>query len=162
MQLEDVYHARKLSVQLDGQIGQRRCAVTIPAGTRDGDRIRLARQGTRGRGGVHGDLYLAIHVAPHPTYSVDGDDLELELTVPAWDAALGARLPVPTLDGPVQMTLPAGLESGQRLRIRGKGLPKQGGARGDLFARLKIVVPKHLSPEQEQLFLRLRATASQD
>ena len=80
------------------------------------------------------------------------------MTVPieAWDAALGTRLKVPTLDGEVQMTVPAGVSSGQRLRLRGKGLPKRDGGHGDLYAELRVVVPQKLSAEQEQLFKKLR------
>ena len=80
------------------------------------------------------------------------------MTVPieAWDAALGTRLPVPTLDGEVQMTVPAGVSSGQRLRLRGKGLPRRGGGHGDLFAELRIVVPRKLSRQQEELWKKLR------
>ncbi len=159
VQLEDIYHARKLSVQLSGQMGRKRYAVKIPPGTRGGEKIRLSRQGMPGRGGVPGDLYLKVKVAPHDTFTIEGDDLVVDVPVNAWDAALGTRLPVPALDGEVQMTLPAGLASGQRLRLRGKGLPIRGGGQGDLYAELRIVVPTELSAEQRQLFLQLRAAS---
>jgi curved DNA-binding protein len=160
VQLADLYNPRKLSLELDGPSGRRRYGVKIPPGTRDGDRIRLAGQGMPGRGGAPGDLYLTVRVAPDPRFAVEGDDLVVELPVDAWDAALGARLPVPTLDGEVQLTLPQGLSSGRRLRLRGKGLPRRTGGRGDLFARIRIVVPQQLTPEQEQLFVRLRAVSA--
>jgi curved DNA-binding protein len=113
-----------------------------------------------GRGGVPGDLFLTVQVAPHADFKVDDDDMVVDLPVAAWDAALGTRTPVPTMDGQVQMTLPAGLSSGQRLRLRGKGLPRSDGTKGDLYAQLKIVVPEQLNPEQVRLFLQLRAASA--
>lgn len=159
IQLEDTYKGNQRTVELSGSSGKRRYDVKIPRGVRDGERIRLANQGRPGPGGSNGDLYLTIKLAPHPQFQVEGDDLVVTVKVDAWDAALGASIPVPTLDGEVQMTLPPGLSSGQRLRLRGKGLPRRDDRQGDLYAELKIAVPGELSPEQKKLFTRLRDIA---
>jgi len=159
IQLEDTYQGNQRTVELSGSNGKRRYDVKIPKGVRDGERIRLANQGRPGPGGASGDLYLTIKLAPHPQFQVEGDDLVVTVKVDAWDAALGASIPVPTLDGEVQMTLPPGLSSGQRLRLRGKGLPRRDGRQGDLYAEMKIAIPDELSPEQKKLFTRLREIA---
>jgi curved DNA-binding protein len=156
--LEDAYRGSRKSVEINGPTGRRRYDVKIPRGIRDGERIRLAGQGL-GSGRAKGDLYLTIQIGPHPLYRVEGDDLAVTVPIPAWDAALGGRVPVPTIDGEVQMTVPAGQSSGQRLRLKGKGLPRRGGGQGDLYAELQVVVPKQLTPEQERLFQRLRELA---
>jgi len=156
--LEDVFHGRKRSVELSGPEGRKRYGVTVPRGLRSGERIRLAGQGLRGTTG-RGDLYLTVHVAPHPRFRVEGDDLVVSVEVPAWDAALGAKIRVPTIDGHVQMTLPPGLSSGQRLRIRGKGLPLRPTGSGDLYADLKITIPSSLTDEQRKLFEQLKQSS---
>jgi curved DNA-binding protein len=131
--------------------------VNIPAGVRDGSTVRLAGQGGVGANGAPaGDLYLHIRLRPHPVFKVKGDDLEVELPVAPWEAALGARVEVPTIDGQVEMNVPAGAQSGQRLRLRGQGLNKRTGGRGDEYVRLKIVVPKELSDEEHRLFEELK------
>ena len=154
--LEDIFHANKIKLRLDGPDGPRSYEVQIPRGVRSGQRIRLAGQGLPGHGGQPGDLYLRVVFAPHPRYRVEGDHLVVTVTVNAWDAALGGSIPVPTLDGEVRMTLPPGLSSGQRLRLKGKGLPRKGGRRGDLRAELKITVPQELTSTQQRLFAELR------
>lgn len=135
--------------------------VNIPAGVRDGQRIRIAGQGAGGRdGGPPGDLYLRVRLRPHPRFRREGDDLYLDLPVSPWEAALGATVPVQTLTGTAQVRVPAGSSSGRRLRLRSRGLPKQGRARGDLYASVQIAVPKQLSDEEGELFEKL-ASASQ-
>lgn len=115
-----------------------------------------------GPNGQRGDLHLTVRVAPHERFSVlNDDDLLVEVKVSAWDAALGARLRVPTLDGSVALTLPPGQSSGQRLRLRGKGLPKRDGEKGDLYAEIRITVPKTLTDEQRELFEKLRGIEHQ-
>lgn len=163
--LEDAYHGTKRRIALDivepGPDGQmvrnkKNYDVNIPAGVTDGSRIRLAGQGGRSTGGQPGDLYLRIHIAPHPLYRVREHDLEVDLPVTPWEAALGAKIEVPTLEGPVTLTLPAGMSSGQRMRLRDKGLPRRGKAtRGDMYAVVKIVVPKSLHPRERELFEQL-------
>ena len=126
--------------------------VQIPPGARDGTRLRLAGQGEPGRnGGPAGDMYLVVRVRPHRLYRVSGDDLEIDLPVYPWEAAQGTEVEVPTLDGPVALKVPPGAPAGQRLRLRGKGLPRRDGSRGDLYARLRLVLPSTLTEEQRRL-----------
>ena len=131
--------------------------VNIPVGVRDGSTIRLAGQGGAGAGGAQaGDLYLHIRLRPHPTFKVRGDDLEVEMPVAPWEAVLGAKIEVPTIDGQVEMNVPAGAQTGQRLRLRGQGLNRRKGGRGDEYVRLTVVVPRHVSGEERRLFEELR------
>jgi curved DNA-binding protein len=130
--------------------------VNIPAGVREGQRIRLAGQGAAGRdGGPSGDLYLRVRLKHHPIFRRRGDDLDLDLSVAPWEAALGATVPVATLTGTAKVRVPAGSSTGRRLRLRGRGLPKQGGGHGDLHAIVRIAVPKHLSEQERDLFEKL-------
>lgn len=158
VELEDVIEGRKRSFEIDGPGGRRRYDVTIPKGMRDGERLRLAGQGAPAVGGRSGHLLLTIRLAKHRLFRVEGDDLVVELAVAAWDAALGASLAVPTIGGEVQLKLPAGVTSGQRLRLRGKGLPRRHGGHGDLLAEVRLTVPSPLSTEQRDLFERLKGT----
>jgi len=131
--------------------------VNIPAGVRDGSTVRLAGQGGPGANGTEpGDLYLHIRLRPHPQFTVRGDDVEVELPIAPWEAVLGTRVEVPTIDGQVEMTIPAGAQSGQRLRLKGQGLNKRKGGRGDEFVRLKVVTPKEVSSEERPLYEQLR------
>jgi len=137
--------------------------VNIPPGVREGSTVRLAGQGGLGANGTQpGDLYLHIRLRPHPLFTVRGDDLETELPITPWEAALGTRVEVPTIDGQVDMTIPAGAQTGQKLRLRGQGLNKRGGGRGDEYVRLKIVVPKKITPEERRLYEELRNTSRFD
>jgi curved DNA-binding protein len=146
--------------------------VTIPAGVRDGTVIRLAGQGEPGTGrsgtGGAGDLLLHVRLLPHPLFTLVGeDDVEIELPVAPWEAALGAKVRVPTLDGSAELTIPPGTQGGRRLRLRGQGLNRRGGggrsaaSRGDEYVRLKIVIPPgsgpsaSLSPQEKELFQEL-------
>ena len=133
--------------------------VTIPAGVRDGSVIRLAGQGESGMNGAPaGDLFLRVRIEPHPVFSgVGADDVQIELPVAPWEAALGGKVSVPTLDGPVEMKIPAGAQGGQRLRLRGQGLNRRGGGRGDQYVKLKIVVPSKLTDREKDLFEKLAA-----
>jgi len=131
--------------------------VNIPPGVRDGSTIRLAGQGGTGSNGSEpGDLYLHIRLRPHPVFTVKGDDLEVELPITPWEAVLGAKVAAPTIDGKVEVTIPPGAKSGQRLRLRGQGLNKRKGGRGDEYIRLKIVVPKDVSPEERRVYEELK------
>ena len=142
--------------------GHKTLEVTIPAGVRDGTVLRLASQGEVGaNGGPAGDLLVHIHLLPHPRFTVQGtDDLLLELPVAPWEAVLGARVPVETLDGQVELTIPAGSQTGRQFRLRGQGLRRRNGSRGDLYVRLKVVVPTRPSAEEKELFQRLAAVSS--
>jgi DnaJ-class molecular chaperone len=140
----------------------RRLEVTIPAGIQDGARVRLAGKGGQGAsGGTPGDLYLRIAVASHPTFTRRGDELELDVDVPAWDAALGGEARVPTLKGKaLALSIPAGTEGGRVFRLAGQGMPRARGGFGDLLARVRITLPGELTDEQRELLERLRETAT--
>lgn len=133
--------------------------VTIPKGVRDGSVIRLASQGEAGRNGAPaGDLFLHVQLEPHRLFDVRGeDDIEVEVPVAPWEAALGANIAVPTLDGQVEMKIPAGTQGGNRLRLRGQGLNRRDGGRGDEYVRLKIVIPPKLTTKEKQIFEMLAA-----
>lgn len=137
--------------------------VNIPAGVRDGSTVRLAGQGGPGSNGNEpGDLYLHIRLRPHPLFRVNGDDLEIELPIAPWEALLGAKVAAPTIDGKVELTIPAGTNAGQRLRLRGQGLNKRNGGRGDEYVRVKIVIPKEVSAEERRLYEELQRTSRFD
>jgi curved DNA-binding protein len=130
--------------------------VNIPAGVRDGQRVRLAGEGGGGAGGgPTGDLFLRVRIKPHPRFRVEGRDLYMDLPLTPWEAALGATVEVPTLSETRRLKVPAGSPSGRRLRLRGEGMPSQGGKPGDLYATVKIMVPKRLSKDERELFERL-------
>lgn len=134
--------------------------VKVPAGIREGQRIRLAGQGQPGcDGGEAGDLFLRIRFAQHPDFSVKDGDLYYTLKLAPWDAALGCTVDVPTLRGKARVTVKAGASSGRKLRLPGYGLPKPGGGHGDLLAEVLIEVPELLSVEQRRLWEELRAAS---
>jgi curved DNA-binding protein len=136
--------------------GGRSYEVTIPPGVRDGQRIRLAGEGGPGRGdGPRGDLFLRVRLKPHPRFRVSGDDLATDLPVSPWEAVLGATVDLKTLDGSARVKVPAGSSCGRRLRLRGEGMPRGGGERGDLYAEVKIVVPKKLTKAERKAFEEL-------
>ena len=126
--------------------------VTIPPGVRDGTVIRLAGQGEPGaNGGPPGDLYLHVRIEPHPLFEIVGDaDVQIEFPVAPWEVALGARVNVPTLDGPVEMKIPPATQGGTRLRLRGQGLNKRRGGRGDQYVKIKIVIPPKLTAKEKR------------
>ncbi|MDG6105855.1 DnaJ domain-containing protein [Dactylosporangium aurantiacum] len=152
----DAYAGGRRRLTLRTPTGPRSFEVAIPAGVADGQRIRLAGQGAEGfGGGRRGDLYLVVRLAPHPRYRVDGRDITVELPVAPWEAALGARVPVETPGGQVQLQVPAGSSSGRRLRLRGRGMPNPKGAPGDLYAEVRIVVPAQPGDAERQLWQQL-------
>jgi curved DNA-binding protein len=130
--------------------------VTIPAGVTEGQLIRLAGQGGAAPEGEQaGDLYLEAHILPDPLYQLDGRDVTLTLPVAPWEAALGASVTVPTLAGPVEMRIASGAQSGQKLRLRGRGLPGQ--PPGDQYVQLKVVLPPAATPEARSLYEQMRS-----
>lgn len=139
--------------------GDRSLRASIPKGAATGTKVRLAGEGEPGiNGGRPGDLYLVVEVEPHPLFTRDGDDLTCEVRVDMFTALLGGEVDVPTLGRPIKLKIPAGTQSGRKLRIPGKGMPhlKQPTERGDLFARVLITVPDRLSDEQRAAVEHLR------
>jgi curved DNA-binding protein len=133
--------------------------VTIPAGVSEGQRIRLAGQGEAARGaGRPGDLYLEVQLRPHRLYQVDGRNVTITLPIAPWEAALGATVTVPTLGGAVELRVPPNSQSGQKLRLRGRGLP--GPTPGDALVVLKVVLPPASSAEMKALYERMKQDAS--
>jgi curved DNA-binding protein len=129
----------------------RQLEVHIPKGVREGQHLRLTGQGAPGQGGAPaGDLYLEIQFLPHPVFRVDGGDLSFDLPVAPWEAALGATVTAPTLDGNVALNVPAGSPQGRRLRLKGKGLP--GKVPGDLYALLTIALPPTASESEKEAY----------
>ncbi|MCW2983782.1 MAG: cytochrome c biosis protein, partial [Conexibacter sp.] len=137
--------------------------VTIPRGVRDGQRIRLAGEGSPGAGGgPPGDLLLRVRLLPHPRLRLDGRDLETDLPVAPWEAALGASVPVRTLDGTASVKVPSGSSCGRRLRLKGQGMPDRDGQRGDLHAVVRIMVPKKLKRDERKAYERLAEVSDFD
>jgi len=134
----------------------REFSVRIPAGVKDGARIRVKGRGEPGpAGSPPGDLYVVVHVAPHRVFGRKGNDLTVELPVTYAEATLGANVPVPTLNGPVTLKVPAGTQPGRTFRIRGKGAPKKGG-HGDMLVTVNVAVPKKVSREEKNLLKQLQ------
>ena len=132
--------------------------VKIPAGVREGQQIRLAGQGAPGAGNAPaGDLYLEILIAPHPVFQAEGRDVYVSLPITPWEAALGAKVPVPTLGGKVEMKIPPGAQSGQKLRLKGRGLP--GKPAGDQYLVLQIHAPQAVTQAQREAYEELARTA---
>ena len=151
--LEDAHRGTTLGLNLEDEGGGRRLEVTIPPGVTEGQKLRLRGKGGKGRnGGADGDIYLHVALAPHPVFRPDGHDLHFDLALAPWEAALGAEVEVPTLEGPVVLTVPPGTRSGRKLRLRGRGLANGRGGRGDLYAAVHIDVPATLTERERELF----------
>lgn len=132
--------------------------ITVPKGATDGQRLRLAGKGGAGRhGGKAGNLFVVLSLSSHPLYRVAGRDLVFDLSLAPWEAALGTTVEIPTLGGKVELNIKPGTSSGQRLRLGGRGLPAPAGANGDLFALVRIVLPKTLTPAERTLYEQLAA-----
>ena len=129
--------------------------VKIPAGIASGQQIRLKGQGWPSASGRSGDALITINVAPHPLFKPDGADLRLELPITLYEATLGAKMRVPTLDGAVELAIPAGTNTGRTFRLRGKGLKAKGGA-GDLLATVRVVMPDTVDDEFKELMKKWR------
>lgn len=169
--LEDVYRGetRTISYQVPvfdqrGHLSreQKTLKVKIPAGTTDGERIRLKGQGAPGMGDAPaGDLFLHIAIADHPLYVVDGVDLSITVPVSPWEAAIGCKLQVPTLDGRINLSVPANSQNGKRFRVQARGLGKSE-SRGDLYVVLRISMPETSSEEETELWQKLAAESKFD
>lgn len=153
-----------LSDPMTGQQHQRNVTVKIPAGVREGARVRIKGQGGPGeRGGANGDLYLRIRIQPHPFWKREGDNLHCELPISFAEAALGAVVDVPTTDGSVKMRIPAGTQSEQTFRLSGRGVPRSKSAKsGDLFVKVNVAVPKNLSAQETELIRELSSQREQN
>jgi DnaJ-class molecular chaperone len=166
LSLEAAHGGGRHTLKLQGPDGPLTIDVAIPAGSREGTIIRLAGQGQPGIGkGPAGDLLLHVRLERHPVFQVVGvDDVEAELPIAPWEAALGAKVRVPTLEGPadIEMNVPPGSQAGQRLRLRGEGLKRRGGGRGDAYLRLRIVNPPQLNEAEKELYARLAAASHFD
>jgi molecular chaperone DnaJ len=126
--------------------------VDVPAGIVDGVRLRVAERGHAGRnGGRTGDLYVTIHVEPHKLYRREGEDLHVRIPLAVHEAVLGARVDVPSLDGPVKLRIPPGTQAGQRFRLRGRGVPTVAGTRGDLVVEATLVLPAVVDERSKEL-----------
>lgn len=134
----------------------RKVEVTIPAGIQDGKKLRVPGRGAVGSNGRSGDLYVVIKQLPHPLFKRKGDDLEVEVTVPYVTAALGGEITVPTLKTPGKMTIPSCSQNGQLFRLRGQGMSKMSGGKGNLMAKIKVGIPKELSPREKELLEQIR------
>jgi molecular chaperone DnaJ len=137
--------------------------VAVPAGTADGVRVRIMEKGHAGRhGGRTGDLYVTVHVAPHPLFRREGDDLHIEVPVAVHEAVLGARIEVPSLDGPFRLTIPPGTQGGRQFRIGGRGVPTVAGDRGDLVAHVRLVLPAVVNERSKDLMREFGRLNSED
>jgi DnaJ-class molecular chaperone len=130
--------------------------VKIPAGVASGQQIRLKGQGETAPGHPPGDVLITINIAPHPYFKVEGNDLKLELPVALYEAVLGGKVRVPTLTGAVELSIPKNTSSGRTFRLKGKGLPKQGAANGDLFVTTRIMLPDGNDADLEALMQKWR------
>jgi len=152
--LEQLVAGEKARVELPTN---RTLEVGIPAGTRSGQTIRLKGQGRPGfMGGPAGDALVTVEFVPHPVFRVEGDTLRRDVSVTLDEAVLGAKVRVPTLDGPVTLSVPPNSSGGRALRLKGKGLPRAGGDRGDLLVALRIVLPEGGDPDLEALMQKWR------
>ncbi|MFT5572361.1 MAG: curved DNA-binding protein [Cryomorphaceae bacterium] len=158
--IEDAFHGATRTITLkytercvDGrpQPKERSLKVRIPKGVRDGQHIRLAKQGAAGTGqGEAGDLYLEVAFRKHPYYTVEGEHLYLKLPVAPWEAGLGAKIEVPTPTGAVNLKIPADSKNGDKLRLRGRGIPAKNP--GDLYAVINIVLPSTSTPDAKEAY----------
>ncbi|MEA2977918.1 MAG: hypothetical protein QOF19_3438 [Alphaproteobacteria bacterium] len=135
--------------------------VKIPPGLSDGQQIRLKGQGMPGPEGRTGDALITVSIAPHPVFKLDGADLRLDLPITLYEAVLGGKVRVPTLDGAVELAIPARTNSGRTFRLKGKGVPSKRGA-GDLFATVRVMLPERDDPEFEELMRKWRDSKPYD
>ena len=152
--VEDAVNGATKQIQLRDETGTARSlTVKIPAGTTEGTTMKLA--GKKGES----DVYLKVRIGAHPRYSVTQHDLVVRLPLSPWEAALGAKVDLQLPDGTIKLSVPAGSQSGGKLRVRGRGLPKKGGDRGDVLAELKVVVPTKLSDSERESFEKLASVS---
>ena len=160
--LEEALHGAKRKISFQRERGEvQTYEIKIPAGVREGQRIRLGGQGSAGtHGAAAGDLYLNVRLAPHPDFRVEGSDLIHELEASPTKAVLGGEVSVPTMEGTAKLKIPAGSQPGQRFRLKNRGMPMAEGGRGNLYVVLTIEIPKHLPAKQRELWEALAAEES--
>lgn len=163
LSVEEAFRGGRRTIQLaDPGGGTTSYEVDIPRGAVDGQRIRIGGAGGAGRGdGGVGDLIITLRIRPDNRYRLNGPDIEMDLLVSPWEAALGAEVQIQAPGGPVTVTVPAGSSSGRRLRLRGQGMPRPGRP-GDLYTRVKIAVPATLTARERELFEQLRRESTFD
>ena len=159
LSLEDLIRGGRKDLSFSYRAGRKpetkHVSVNLPKGLRDGARLRLKGRGACAQGRT-GDLYLNIKIAADARFLIKGDDLEVKVAVTPWDAALGAEISVPAIDGSLKIKLPPNSHTGRSMRISGRGLPKKNSARGDLYAVIEIDIPDRLTQEQQDLFRKLK------
>jgi DnaJ-class molecular chaperone len=155
--LLEAYRGTERSIEIRREDGTtRRLDVKIPAGVRDGQRIRLAGQGAPGSGSGHpGDLYLRVRVQPHPFFRREGDDIHADLPVALHEALLGAEVTVPTLKSRVSLRIPPETQNGRVIRLAGQGTPRAGGGYGDMYVTVKVVLPQKLNDDERAALQKL-------
>ncbi|HSF17208.1 MAG TPA: J domain-containing protein [Vicinamibacteria bacterium] len=156
--LEEAYRGTTKRLTIENHTGVETIDVRIPSGVRDGSKIRVA-----GKGGAAGDLYLEVRIRPHPLYRREEDDLHIDVPVTFAEAALGAEIEVPTLSGKARIKVPPGTQTGRRLRLKGKGMPRhKGDGTGDLFVKILVVVPKQLNTRELELVKELASLRAEN
>jgi curved DNA-binding protein len=158
LSLDEVARGTTRTVKIGDDGSARTVEIRIPAGVREGSRVRAAGEGAPGARGRRGDLYMKVHVLPHAQLERKGDDLQAAVTVPLTTAVLGGEAEVPTLEGPIGIKIPPGSRAGRTFRLRGHGLPRleASGEKGDLLAVLAVALPQELSPRERELFEELK------
>ena len=154
--LEEAFHGTRRLITLEGQ----QLRIALKPGIAEGQTLRLKGKGAPGRnGGQPGDLYLTIHISPHPGYARKGDDLYYDVKIDLFTAVLGGKITIPTLQGDKKITIPEGTDSGKSLRLKQLGMPRYGkpDQYGDLYVKVDIEVPKNLSPEEKDLLMKLKS-----
>ena len=160
--LEDAFYGAEKKISLRTVQGKMKTfSVKIPEGIRNGEKIRLIGQGKRGiNGGKNGDLFIKIDIEDNKVFKLFGSDLCTDLKLTPWEAALGTRIDLKTIDGATKVYIPQGIQSGEKIKIPGKGYKDGKGGRGDLVAEVKIMVPERLELDEKEMFEKLQAMSN--
>lgn len=159
--VQEGFNGTEKRISLRTASGDRTISFRIPAGIRSGEKIKLAGQGNPGfNGGENGDLYLTVEIVPGNGLKLDGSNIQAGMDMMPWEAALGAEIPFDTLDGRILVKVPPGIQTGNRIRVAGKGYRDKSGTRGDLYIKARIVNPAVLTDKQKELYEKLKQAAS--
>ena len=154
---EEGYHGTEKKIALNTQTGVKNITFKIPKGVKEGERIRLKNQGGAGsNGGRQGSLFMKVKFVPSGHFVKKGNDITTTVNVFPWDAALGAKVNVKTLDGQIKVTIPAKVQTGKKIRVPGKGYASRDGKKGDLFIEIKIINPVKMTPKMKELYQKLK------